>query len=153
MRSGIRVEVAYIMELIHLEDRLKLNIPAIDSQHEQLIELVNKLRSALVDGADKAARDSLLSQLLEGMRSHCAYEQELMLRYDYPEYEAHKSEHDRLAYNLGDLIGRYRNGELVLSIAVVMELNCWAKIHIEKSDKPLGAFLIDQKGFEAALGQ
>lgn len=139
------------MELIKLEDRLKLNIPEVDSQHEKLIELVNRLRSALVDGADKAARDSLLSQLLEGMRSHCAYEEELMLRYGYPEYKAHKSEHDRLAHNLGDLIKRYRNGELVLSIAVVMELNCWAKIHIEKSDKPLGAFLLDQKDLKAAL--
>ena len=101
-------------------------------------------------GADKAARDGLLSQLLEGMRSHCAFEEELMLRYGYPAYLAHKSEHDRLKQNLVDLIERYRNGELVLSIAVVMELRCWATIHIEKSDKPLGAFLIDRKGSETA---
>jgi hemerythrin len=138
------------MELIRLDDRLRLNIPEIDSQHENVIELVNGLHEALVGGADKAARDSLLSQLLEGMRSHCAFEEESMLRYGYPGYLAHKSEHDRLKHNLVDLIERYRNGELVLSIAVVMELRCWATIHIEKSDKPLGAFLIDRKGSETA---
>lgn len=149
-RSRICNEVAHIMELIQLEDRLRLNIPEIDLQHEKLIALVNRLRAALVDGAEKAARDSLLSQLLEGMRNHCAYEEQLMTEYGYPGYEAHKSEHDRLAHNLGDLIERYRNGELVLSIAVVMELNCWAKIHIEKSDMPLGVFLLEQKGFAAA---
>jgi hemerythrin len=136
------------MELIQLEDHLRLNIPEIDAQHEKLIELVNRLHEALLGGADKAVRDSLLSQLLKGMQSHCAYEEELMLRYGYPEYQAHKSEHDRLKRNLVDLIERYRNGELVLSIAVVMEFKCWATIHIEKSDKPLGAFLIDQKGVE-----
>ena len=71
------------MELIRLDDRLRLNIPEIDSQHEKLIELVNGLHEALVGGADKAARDSLLSQLLEGMRNHCAFEEELMVRYGY----------------------------------------------------------------------
>jgi len=138
------------MGLIELEDRLRLNIPQIDSQHEKLIELVNRLHEALVGGADKATRDGLLVQLLEGMRGHCAFEERLMSRYGYPGYQAHKSEHDRLTQNLVDLIGRYQNGELVLSIAVVMELKCWATIHIEKSDKPLGAFLSDQKGIEAA---
>jgi len=138
------------MELIQLEDHLRLNIPEIDAQHEKLIELVNRLHEALVGGADKAVRDNLLSQLLKGMQSHCAYEEELMLRYGYPEYQAHKSEHDRLKRNLVDLIERYRNGELVLSIAVVMELKCWATIHIEKLDMPLGVFLINEKGVESA---
>lgn len=133
------------MGLIELEDHLRLHIPQIDSQHEELIELVNRLHEALIGGADKAARDGLLSQLLEGMCSHCAYEEGLMLRHGYPGYQAHKSEHDRLTQNLRDLIKRYRNGELVLSIAVVMELKCWATIHIEKLDKPLGAFLDDHK--------
>ena len=132
------------MELIKLEDRLRLNIPEIDAQHQRLIELVNRLHEALLGGADKEVRDSLLSQLMEGTQNHCAYEEALMLRYGYPEYQAHKSEHDRLKRNLTDLIERYRNGELVLSIAVVMELRCWATIHIEKSDIPLGAYLTDQ---------
>ena len=138
------------MELIKLEGRLRLNIPEIDSQHEELIGLVNRLHEALVGGADKAVRDSLLSQLSKDTRSHCAYEEGLMRRYGYPGYQAHKSEHDRLTQNLADLIARYRNGELVLSIAVVMELKCWATIHIEKSDILLGAFLSDQKGIDAA---
>jgi hemerythrin len=138
------------MELIQLEDRLRLNIPEIDAQHQRLIELVNRLHEALLGGAEKEVRDSLLSQLIEGTQNHCAYEEALMLRYGYPEYQAHKSEHDRLKRNLTDLIERYRNGELVLSIAVVMELRCWATIHIEKSDIPLGAYLTDQNVVVAA---
>jgi len=138
------------MELIKLEDCLRLNIPEIDSQHEKLIELVNALHGAMVGGADKAARDSLLSQLLEHTRNHCAYEEELMSRYGYPGYQEHKSEHDRLIQHLVDLIERYQSGEILLSVAVVMELKGWATIHIEKSDKPLGAFLSDRKGVDAS---
>lgn len=138
------------MELIKLEDCLRLNLPEIDSQHEKLIKLVNTLHGAMVGGADKATRDSLLTQLLEHTRNHCAYEEGLMSRYGYPGYQEHKSEHDKLTQHLVDLIARYQSGELLLSVAVVMELKGWATIHIEKSDKPLGVFLSDRKGVDAA---
>jgi hemerythrin len=35
------------MELIQLEDHLRLHIPEIDAQHEKLIELVNRLHEAI----------------------------------------------------------------------------------------------------------
>ena len=60
-----------------------------------------------------------------------------MSQYDYPEYAAHRSEHERLIKHLEDLIGRYRKGDLLLSFAVMLELKGWATIHIEKSDKLL----------------
>ena len=138
------------MELIKLEDCLKLDIPEIDSQHETLIRLINELHETLLQGADKAALDSILSQLLEHARSHCSYEEQLMLQCSYPGYEAHKSDHNRLMQHLTGLIERYRNGELLLSFAVVLELKGWATVHIEKSDMPLGAFLNERMGVDAA---
>ena len=140
------------MELIKLEDDLKLNIPEIDSQHEVLIGLVNQLHETMLQGADRAALDGLLSQLLEHTQTHFAYEEQLMSQYNYPEYEAHKSEHNRLMAHLVDLAKRYNNGELLLSFAIVLELKGWAVVHIEKSDKPLGTFLNNRKGFDATQG-
>ena len=138
------------MVLIKLEDSLKLDIPEIDSQHETLIRLINLLHENMLQGADRTALDGLLSQLLEHTQIHFAYEEELMSQYNYPEYEAHKSEHNRLMQHLMDLAGRYTNGELLLSFAVVLELKGWAVVHIEKSDKPLGAFLNNRKGTDTA---
>ena len=138
------------MDLIKLEDNLKLNITEIDSQHEALINLINEIHETMLQGADKADLDRLLSQLLEHTRSHFSYEEELMSRYRYAEYETHKSEHNRLVEHLEDLVVRYRSGELLLSFAIVLELKGWATIHIEKSDKPLGSFLSNKHGFETA---
>ena len=138
------------MELIRLEDSLKLDIPEIDSQHERLIGLVNLLHETMLQGADRAVLDGLLSQLLEHTRAHFAYEEQLMSQYNYPGYEAHKTEHNRLMRHLEDLVERYTNGELLLSFAVVLELKGWAVVHIEKSDKPLGAFLNNREGTDAA---
>ena len=138
------------MELIKLEDNLNLNIPDIDSQHETLIGLINLLHETILQGSDRAAQDELLSQLLEHTRTHFAYEEQLMSQYNYPGYEAHKSEHNRLMQHLVNLVERYENGELLLSFFVVLELKEWATVHIEKSDKPLGAFLNNLKGTDAA---
>ena len=140
------------MDLIKLEDNLKLNIPEIDSQHETLIRLISLLHETMLQGADRAAQDELLSQLLEHTRTHFAYEEQMMSQYNYPGYEAHKSEHSRLMQHLVDLAQRYENGELLLSFFVVLELKEWATVHIEKSDKPLGAFLSNRKGVDTALG-
>jgi hemerythrin len=132
------------MELIKLEDKLKLDIPEIDSQHETLIGLINLLHETMLQGADRAALDALLSQLLEHTRNHFAYEEQLMSQHNYPGYEAHKSDHSRLMQHLVDLTERYKNGELLLSFAIVLELKGWAVVHIEKSDKQLGTFLNKQ---------
>jgi hemerythrin len=140
----MQAEVGFIMELIKLEDKLKLDIPEIDSQHETLIGLINLLHETMLQGADRAALDALLSQLLEHTRNHFAYEEQLMSQHNYPGYEAHKSDHSRLMQHLVDFTERYKNGELLLSFAIVLELKGWAVVHIEKSDKQLGTFLNKQ---------
>jgi hemerythrin-like metal-binding protein len=133
------------MELIKLEDSLKLDIPEIDCQHERLIGLINLLHEAMVQGAGRAVLDERLSQLLVHTQEHFSYEEQLMLQHNYPEIDAHRVEHHRLLQHLLDLIDRYKNGDLLLSFAIVLELKGWAVVHIEKSDKPLGIFLIAQK--------
>ena len=132
------------MALIKPEDCLKLDIPEIDSQHETLIRLINLLHEAMLQRADKLALSGLLSRLLEQTQNHFAYEEELMFQYNYPGYEAHKSEHHRLMQHLLDLNERYERGDLLLSFAIALELKGWAVGHIEKSDKPLGNFLNNQ---------
>lgn len=138
------------MELIRLEDSLKLHIPEIDSQHETLIRLINELHESMLQKVDRAALGELLAQLLAHTQSHFSYEEQLMAQHGYPAYEVHKSQHARLVRHLLDLIERFQNGELLMSFAVVIELKGWATIHIEKSDKLLGAFLKDQPGVDTA---
>ena len=143
-------KAGFIMELIKLEDSLKLDIPEIDCQHERLIGLINLLHEAMVQGAGRTVLDERLAQLLAHTQEHFAYEEQLMSQHNYPGTDAHQSEHNRLLQHLVDLTKRYKNGELLLSFAIVLELKGWAVVHIEKSDKPLGAFLNNREGTDAA---
>ena len=138
------------MVLIKPEDCLTLDIPEIDSQHEELIGLINRIHESMLRETDKTTLDGLLAQLLEHTRSHCSYEEQLMAQYDYPEYQAHKADHVRLIRHLTELIERYQKGELLLSFAVVLELKGWACVHIEKADGPLAAFLSNRQEVDTA---
>jgi len=84
------------MVLIKPEDSLKLDIPEIYSRHETMASPVSLLHETILQGADKAALDGLLSRQLEHIQPRFPYEEELMSRYNYPGYEAHKSEHNWL---------------------------------------------------------
>ena len=138
------------MELLRLEDNLKLNVPEIDSQHETLIMLINRLHEAMLQGTGREVLDELMSRLIEHTRTHFSYEEQLMSQYNYPEYEAHKSEHNKLMQHLVDLAESYHSGELILSFAVMLELKGWATVHIEEFDMPLGIFLKSREGAGAA---
>ena len=140
------------MVFLEPEDSLKLDIPEIDSQHNTLINLVNQLHEYMLKGIDKATLGEHLSKVLKHTQAHFTYEEELMSRYNYPGYEKHKSEHDRLIQQLVNLITRFKNGDLLLSFAVELELKGWTVVHIEKSDKPLGSYLHNQKVTEATPG-
>jgi len=140
------------MELIKLDGGLRLGIPEIDSQHETMIRLINQLHETMLQGADKAALDGILLQLLETTQTHFSFEEQLMSQSNYPEYAAHKSEHDRLLQHLKDLAEKYRKGELLLSFAIELDLKSWAMVHIEEFDKPLGVFLNNRKVVDAEPG-
>jgi len=140
------------MVLIKLDDGLRLDIPEIDSQHETMIRLINQLHETMLQGADKAVLDGILLQLLETTQTHFSFEEQLMSQYNYPEYEVHKSEHNRLIQHLKDLAEEYHKGELLLSFAIELDLKGWAMVHIEEFDKPLGVFLNKRKEVEAEPG-
>ena len=84
------------MVLIKPEDSLKLDIPEIYSRHETMASPVSLLHVIMLQGADYAALDGLLSRQMEHTQIRFDYEEELMSRSNYPGYEAHKSEHNWL---------------------------------------------------------
>ena len=136
------------MELIKAEDTPRVGVAEIDAQHAALIGLVNRLHQAMIQRQDRATLDTIIAELVEHTRGHFAYEEQLMSQTRYPEYAAHKADHDKLMQHIIDLAEQFRGGDLLLSFAVMVDLKAWATIHIDKSDGPLGLFLSDQ-GFQA----
>jgi hemerythrin len=129
------------MGLIRLQDDQKVNVREIDDQHETLIDLINRLHTAMAQRSKREVLDQLMAALVEHTQTHFDYEEQLMLEHRYPGYTRHKHEHDRLIQRILALAEQYRRGDLLLSFAVMVDLKGWALVHIEKFDIALGVFL------------
>jgi hemerythrin-like metal-binding protein len=129
------------MAFLELGNDSKVHVQEIDSQHEKLTGLLNQLHDAMSQQKEKTAIELLVTELCEYTKEHFAYEEDLMSEHQYPDYATHKAEHDRLLEHILELLDQFQNGDLLLSFGIIIDLKGWAMIHIDKSDKTLGAFL------------
>lgn len=135
------------MEIVKLDDDSRTGVQDIDDQHGELIDILNRLHASMLQDMDRVTLQGLISRLIEHTRMHFSYEEELMTRYAYPDYAKHKEEHNRLLEHLLDFSERFRQGDLLLSFGIMVDLKGWAEVHIRKSDTLLGTFLNDKGVF------
>ena len=76
----------------------ELGIKSIDEQHKCLLDLGNRINELLVNHDDDDDNYDEIYEVIEELRVYTVYhfntEEELFLKYNYPEYHAHKKEHD-----------------------------------------------------------
>ena len=123
------------------EDTFSVNIRIIDMQHKKLVSMVNELHQAMVKGSGKDKLGSILSNLVEYTRGHFTTEERLMRTHAYPDFLAHKSEHDHLTEKVMDLQRGFRSNEVGLTIEVMEFLKDWLRDHILGYDKKYSPFL------------
>jgi hemerythrin-like metal-binding protein len=75
---------------------LVLGIEGIDSDHKNLVAMINELCDGIQAGRGREALVGILDRLVDYTRYHFAWEEELFKQYDPPCAEEHKKEHDAL---------------------------------------------------------
>jgi hemerythrin len=105
------------MSNINWTNNLNIGIESIDEQHRHIINLFNKLNDSHKCG-DLTAANELFYELIEFKLSHCAYEEELLKKSDYPLYKMHKQSHEPMIKKFLALHERAENGEYVINEAV-----------------------------------
>jgi hemerythrin len=133
------------MVLVPWDENSRVNVAAIDEQHEQLVGFINQFHEAMKVGKEQHHLSSILCDLLAFTGTHFAFEESLMSEYDYPERTQHKEEHDRLIELLTNIERQSRDSNLLLSFAIAAELKGWAMTHLVGKDKELALFL-NRKG-------
>lgn len=118
-----------------------INVAELDSQHQRLIALVDKLHQAMTSSRGKSVVSHALEELVGFTRMHFDTEETLMTRHAYPDYEQHRKEHEALLEDVGRLLQRFREGDVLIPFAIELDLEAWAFRHIATSDKQLAAFL------------
>lgn len=117
-------------------------IPSMNDTHLEEILIINQLENAVRDN-DIEAVSKLLKELLEHTSVHFFDEEEMMQKALFPDYQAHKSEHDRHLKELASLIKYHQQHKDTKAIYAYIEgnLKSWFIHHTETMDKVMALYL------------
>lgn len=129
------------MALITWSDTLSVKVKQFDDQHKKLVDMVNQLFDAMKTGKGSQVMGDILKQLIAYTQTHFAAEERLLKQYAYPDFEAHKKEHNTLVMQVLDLQKQFQEGKPVLTQNIMTFLRDWLSKHIQGDDKKYGVFL------------
>lgn len=117
----------------------ELGITSIDEQHKKLLDLGNRINELLVNHDDDDDNYDDIYEVIEELRAYTVYhfntEEALFLKYNYPEYHAHKKEHDDFVVFLQSVnpedIDENQKGFLKKLLAQIVQ---WVFKHIITTD-------------------
>jgi hemerythrin-like metal-binding protein len=127
---------------------LSVGIEEIDEQHKELISRINDLVDSVRQHVCKYKIGDVIKFLEEYIFVHFGDEEGLMKKYGYPDYPAHKAQHEYFIREFADLKielekleGGKKRGSYDLSVETNRIVVDWILDHIAKVDKRLGAYL------------
>ena len=131
------------MSLLHWEDRYSVGVAAVDHEHRELIELINRLYAEASARGSKDAIVDFFGDLLKAISSHFALEERLMRERGYDQLAQHKNDHERLLDELRDIMEDFEASERIDEKLLAQSLDAWFSRHFESHDARLHSILGD----------
>ena len=123
------------------KDIYSTGIHSIDAQHRNLFAVAEDLFAAMSTGQGRAAVGRTLDRMVQYTASHFAHEERLMRLHNFPDFEAHKAEHDKLTAQVLQFQADYRAGKVTITVQLLQFLRDWLQKHIQGSDQQYAPFL------------
>ena len=120
---------------------LSVGIKQIDDQHSKMLYMANALFEAFAKNYGKQILDNIIYGTVAYADKHFADEEQLMLSYGYPDYDAHKQQHAALQKEIADIVKKHESGYVQLNMEVREFFKIWLLNHILGDDKKLGQYL------------
>lgn len=131
------------MTLLQWKKEYSVGIDAVDHEHQELIELINRLYDTATSGKSREAVLAFFGDLFKGISAHFALEERIMRERGYDQVIAHKQDHERLLDELRDIMDDFEEGEELSDLSLAESLDAWFSRHFETHDarlhKALGA--------------
>lgn len=115
----------------------------IDTQHKSIIKAINDLLDACSKGKGRVEVEKTLKFLQDYVIKHFSDEEKLQLKYNYPDYKAHREKHEAFKKVVKDIVDEYNKSGA--SIQLVAKVNSsvagWLISHIKIEDKKVAAHI------------
>jgi len=124
-----------------MEQSMDVGFDQIDGEHRVQVGLLSALRDAVTKGRAEAEVNEILEQLIDYTKVHFMSEELLMRLYEYPHYEAHVAEHDRMVEQIEQARERQQSGDAAATTETLEATLAGLVGHIGRSDRTLGVYL------------
>ena len=113
----------------------------IDNDHKKLLGMINQLQTAIHYQTDETTIEQTLNELIDYTKYHFSREEKIMQDHNYPQFEDHKQEHDRMVEQVTRFIDEYRIDKTRTIENVLQFLKSWLINHINGSDQQYRPYL------------
>ncbi len=119
------------MPFFEWSERMSVGVAELDSDHQALIQLINRLHDALNHDEGRSALDQIFESLAVYIETHFAREELVMEACGYPEISEHKQQHLNFTQNTHYVRDRYFRGEdAEVGHDLLNQLKDWWNHHI-----------------------
>lgn len=128
-------------DLIEWGEAWQIGIEELDDHHRVLVDLINELDRAIKEKNGSVVCVAILNDLYDYTRVTFAVEESLMRLMGYPDYAAHKQQHESLVDGLEEISQKYSTGTNV-SFELLSFLRAWLLKHIHTADRAYVPYLL-----------
>ncbi len=125
------------MAPLEWKDSYSVGVAAVDHEHRELIDLVNRLHAALGSGSPAADTEIVFGDLFRAISAHFALEERFMREHGYDQLRQHKTDHERLLDELRDIMDDYREGGAGSVERMTASVDAWFANHFRTHDARL----------------
>jgi hemerythrin len=127
----------------HWSPDLSVNVDKIDEQHQELFLQINGFLEAALIGEGIEKLGGIIDFLLAYVDLHFRSEEHFMDKYQYPLFDIHKTEHERLTKEVLQVAQKIKVTQLGRDVVtgLITLMGTWIMEHVQKMDKNLGRYL------------
>lgn len=123
------------------DDSYSVGIEAIDDDHKKLLNLINNLQSAVYYPTGESFERQALKELVDYTKYHFHREEAMMQENGYPDYAAHKQEHEKMITKVKEFCAAYEKDREGTIDGLTQFLKNWLIDHINGTDQKYAPFL------------
>lgn len=125
------------MPLLNWKPEYSVGIESVDHEHREMIAQINGVYTALSEGSGAEDVEHRLGEIHATIAAHFALEEQQMRRAEYPEYEAHKNDHEELLDQIRDLMDDFTDNPQACRERLKRTLGSWFSNHFAGFDARL----------------
>jgi hemerythrin len=123
------------------ENSYSVGNDTIDTQHKIFISIINELYESFVDQTTSIKLVEIIDKLIDYSNYHFKTEEELIVKHNYPDIEAHMAAHDAFRIKMQEFRDEVKSNKSSLTFQLMNYLRNWLLLHLKDEDQQYATFI------------